>query len=264
MLVEHLLDDFPIIVGTSSKLLTLLQEGEKDGYGASLQKNGVGFALSFASDCTLAAGSYGKVAGLGRGGRCVAQGATRAAQQLALRERVLANLARCRAARHSGRSVDQVATLKSIRRHAERLARGKVAVPRTGNVVELEVGRYGDLARRSVRDGLTPDHIPSFASVKADVERQLGRQLTAAEETALRNQTNAIVVKTRSHMDVSRTYGGRNTPQQILQDSLDQQRAFQLDRQAWRQRLIDEGHSPQAVDDAFRLLDDLNRQAGRY
>ena len=65
-------------------------------------------------------------------------------------------------------------------------------------------------------------------------------------------------------MDVSRTYGGRNTPQQILQDSLDQPRAFQLDRQAWRQRLLDEGHTPQAIDDALRLLDDPNRKAGRY
>jgi hypothetical protein len=100
--------------------------------------------------------------------------------------------------------------------------------------------------------------------VKANVERQLGRQLTAAEEAALRNQTNAIVVPTRSHMDFSRTYGGRNSPQKILEDSLDQQRAFQLDRQAWRQHLLDQGHMPEAIDHAFRLLDDLNRQAGRY
>jgi filamentous hemagglutinin len=133
-----------------------------------------------------------------------------------------------------------------------------------GSVVELEVGTFGDLARRSARDGLTPEHIPSFASVKANVERQLGRQLTAAEEAALRNQTNAIVVPTRSHMDFSRTYGGRNSPQKILEDSLDQQRAFQLDRQAWRQHLLDQGHMPEAIDHAFRLLDDLNRQAGRY
>jgi len=136
--------------------------------------------------------------------------------------------------------------------------------PSTGNVVELEVGPYGDLARRSVRDGLTPEHIPSFASVKANLERQLGRKLNDTEAALLREQTNAIIVRTRSHMDVSRTYGGRNTPQQILQDSLDQQRAFQLDRQAWRQRLLDEGHSSQAIDDAFKRLDELNRNDGRY
>jgi hypothetical protein len=134
----------------------------------------------------------------------------------------------------------------------------------TGPVAELEVGPYGPLARRSVGDGLTPDHIPSFAAIRADVERQLGRQLTAAEARALRNQTNTIVIPTESHKQVSRTYAGRNTFQQIQADSQNLQRAFHLDRQALRQHLIDRGHSPQAVDGAFRLLDFLNREAGRY
>ena len=139
----------------------------------------------------------------------------------------------------------------------------KVAA-RGNEVVKLESGPFEELARRSVRDGLTPDHIPSFASIKMNVERELKRTLTSAEEAILRNETNAIVVRTRSHMDVSRTYGGRNTPDQILQDSLDLQRAFQLDQEAWLQRLLDEGHTLEEILSAFKKLDELNRNAGRY
>jgi filamentous hemagglutinin len=149
---------------------------------------------------------------------------------------------------------------------AERLA-ASVSAPAptpTGNVVELEVGTYRNLADRSLRDGLTPDHIPSVAAIRADVERQLGRPLSPAEARTLRDTTNAIVYRTQSHMDASRSYGGRNTPQQIQADSLNLQGAFQLDRQAIRPRLIQDGHSAQAVDQAFDRLDQLNRQVGRY
>jgi hypothetical protein len=138
------------------------------------------------------------------------------------------------------------------------------ATSATGQVAELEVGQYGNLARRSVGDGLTPDHIPSFASVRANVERQLGRRLNPAEVDALYKETNTIIVRTRSHQLYSRTYGGRNTPSQVQADSLDLQKAFQLDRQTWRQQLINEGHSSSVVDEAFGLLDELNIQAGRY
>jgi len=137
-------------------------------------------------------------------------------------------------------------------------------VPRTGPVSQLEVGPYGPLARRSGGDGLTPDHIPSFAAVRANVERQLGRPLTAAEARTLYDQTNTIVIRTPTHQQGSRTYGGRNTAQQIQTDSQNLQSAFQADRAALRQRLIQDGHTPEAVDAAFQQLDQLNRQAGRY
>jgi hypothetical protein len=55
----------------------------------------------------------------------------------------------------------------------------------------------------------------------------------------------------------------RNTPEQIQTDSLDLQRAFEADRQAYRQRLIDDGHTSEAVDEAFRLLEAANQTLGR-
>jgi RHS repeat-associated protein len=136
--------------------------------------------------------------------------------------------------------------------------------PSSGPVSQLEVGPYADLAARSVGDGLTPDHIPSFAAIRANVERQLGRPLTAAEARALRDQTNAMVIRTQTHRQGSRTYGGRNTPAQIQTDSLDLQAAFQADRAALRQRLIQDGHTPEAIDAAFQKLEQFNRQAGRH
>ena len=136
--------------------------------------------------------------------------------------------------------------------------------PRAGDAAELEVGEYGALSRRSVGDGLTPEHSPSFAAIVRSVERRARRKLTPTQKKRLREKTYAIVVKTTSHRRYSRTYGGRNTKTQIGKDASDLERAFQLDRKAWRRRLIDEGHSPRDVDTAFRILDELNRQSARY
>ncbi|PBQ04214.1 hypothetical protein CCL17_07835, partial [Pseudomonas congelans] len=51
-------------------------------------------------------------------------------------------------------------------------------------VEEGEVGTYGENAPRSVGDGLTPDHIPSFAAVKDALRRQ-GVELSDSELKAL-------------------------------------------------------------------------------
>jgi len=141
---------------------------------------------------------------------------------------------------------------------------GRRTTGRTDPVFELEVGRAGELSGRSYRDGLTPDHIPSFAAIRANIEAQTGRQLRPEQLKTLYERTYAIVIRTQTHQQASRTYGGRNTSEQVRADSQNLQRAVQLDRAAYRQRLIEQGHSPQAVDEAFRQLDQLNRQEGMY
>jgi len=141
---------------------------------------------------------------------------------------------------------------------------GNRSVGRTDPVFELEVGRAGDLAARSYRDGFDIDHIPAFAAVRASVETRIRQELTPTQVASLREQTYGIVIRSQTHQQASRTYGSSNTPQQIRNDAANLQRAFQLDRQALRQRLIEDGHSPQAVDEAFRQLDQLNRQEGIY
>ena len=91
--------------------------------------------------------------------------------------------------------------------------------------------------------------------------------MTTAEAEALRDRTNCILIKTRTHQLYSRTYGGRNSrnnSQQVASDSLNLRRAFQLDCQAIRPYLIEDGNTADAVDDAFRRLDRLNRQDHIY
>src|SRR5690606_27547826 len=102
----------------------------------------------------------------------------------------------------------------------------------TGNVVEGETGTYGDSSTRSVRDGMTPDHIPSFASVRQAVEDS-GVELSQAQIKALRDNTNCVVVKTCDHQSFSRTYGGRNNQNQIQADANDLRRAADADLDTW-------------------------------
>jgi hypothetical protein len=57
---------------------------------------------------------------------------------------------------------------------------------------------------------------------------------------------------------VIRTYGGRNSQNQIQQDSQDLNIAQERDLQAIRDALINEGNSPNNVDAAFDRLRNLN------
>jgi hypothetical protein len=149
---------------------------------------------------------------------------------------------------------------------AERLAAtAEASVPsRAGAVNPLEVGSYRDLASRSIGDGLTPDHIPSFAAVRKSVENDIGRPLTPSEARQLRNETNTLVIDTDLHQQVSATYGGRNTPAQIEADAQDLGGAAMRDQRALQQALIERGYSPQQVLRAFEKLHAANRARGLY
>jgi hypothetical protein len=136
--------------------------------------------------------------------------------------------------------------------------------PYSNSVRVLDVETYGNAAARSIGDGLTPDHIPSFAAVRASMEQQFGRPLEPFEVTQLRNNTNALVVDTALHQELSVTYGGRNTPAQIANDSINLRAAAERDLSAYTQRLLDSGYSPQAVQNAAQALHDANVKAGLY
>ncbi|MFG6102826.1 hypothetical protein U2F10_11275 [Leptothoe sp. EHU-05/26/07-4] len=128
----------------------------------------------------------------------------------------------------------------------------------------MDVGQYGDLSVRSAKDGLTPDHIPSFGAIRENIERTLGRSLTPKEAKALRNKTNTIMIPTAIHRKSSRTYGGRNTKGQIAGDANNLAVAALKDQQVLRQALINAGFDQQNIDNAFNDLDNLNRQDGLY
>ncbi|MDU9393744.1 polymorphic toxin-type HINT domain-containing protein [Pseudomonas sp. zfem002] len=126
-------------------------------------------------------------------------------------------------------------------------------------VVEGEVGSYGSTAPRSVGDGLTPDHIPSLASVK-EALRQMGVELTEADLKALRNNTNCVVVKTCSHMSDSRTYGGRNNQEKIKMDGSDLYKAAEADLNTWQPVWQREGWSASKIEQVRTEVHELNKK----
>jgi hypothetical protein len=140
------------------------------------------------------------------------------------------------------------------------LTKGWNVLFKDADVKTLDVGTYGELAPNSAKDGLTPDHIPSFAAIRETREAELGRELSAGEERELRNTTNCIVYGTCTHQQESRTYGGRNTQTQIQQDAKNLLAAQERDLQAIRSALINEGNTPQDVDAAFNRLRELNKK----
>jgi hypothetical protein len=89
------------------------------------------------------------------------------------------------------------------------------------DVHELDIGTYRDLRDRAVvGDGMQHDHIPSVAALLRRAERDKGEALTPAEKQEIYNSALCIEIRNDLHY-ASRTYGGRNTQDQINADADD-------------------------------------------
>ncbi len=126
-------------------------------------------------------------------------------------------------------------------------------------VKQGETGNYGGLSSRSVKDGLTPDHIPSFASVKKAL-RDSGINLSDSQLRALRNNTNCVVVKTCDHQSFSRTYGGRNSTAKVDIDSKDLYKAAELDLDTWEPVWRSQGWSSSKISATRAEVHRLNKE----
>ncbi|WP_162276119.1 hypothetical protein [Pseudomonas poae] len=135
----------------------------------------------------------------------------------------------------------------------------KGGVSTADKVAEGEVGTYGSTAPRSVGDGLTLDHIPSFAAVKESL-RQMGVELTDVELKALRNNTNCVIVKTCSHMAESRTFGGRNNPEKVRLDGSNLYKAAEADIDTWVPVWKSEGWSASKIKNTRKELHEANEK----
>ena len=96
------------------------------------------------------------------------------------------------------------------------------------------------------------------------VENKLGRSLTPAEATKLRNETNTLMIDTDLHQQSSRTYGGRNTSDQVSRDALNLGAAALRDEAALRPQLTSRGYTQQQIDEAFARLHAANKAKGWY
>ena len=130
----------------------------------------------------------------------------------------------------------------------EAIAGGKIPV-QFGDVMTYGESKAGAV----IGDGLTGDHIPSFAAVRENVEATLDRPLTRAEESALRDNTNTIVIVQDLHA-AGRTYFGANTPAQIAQDATDLGAAALRDQTVHPQNAPSLGYSPSSLQVSFDRL----------
>ncbi|MFW5700895.1 MAG: hypothetical protein ACOCWM_04320, partial [Cyclobacteriaceae bacterium] len=141
-------------------------------------------------------------------------------------------------------------------------------VGNTGNLPKLgqklNVSEYAISAKNSALDKMTPDHIPSFAASKKYLETKLGRSLTVDEAKKLSDEGTTILYETSIHQKYSRTYGGRNTSEQILNDSQNLFEAAKKDMEALRVPLLNSGVAEQEINKAFELIHEINRKKGLY
>jgi len=129
---------------------------------------------------------------------------------------------------------------------------------------KLNVSDYATSAKNSIKDAMTPDHIPSFAALKKNLENILGRDLDPTELTQLRNEGTSLLYETSLHQKFSRTYGFRNTAEQIADDALDLFKAAQKDMDALRTPLKNSGMRDADIEKAFELIHQMNRKKGLY
>lgn len=74
----------------------------------------------------------------------------------------------------------------SIYTSGRNVAKGAGKVAKLGE--KLNVSDFATSAKNSVKDGMTPDHIPSFAALKKNLENKLGRQLDDVEPLEMKVQ----------------------------------------------------------------------------
>lgn len=116
-------------------------------------------------------------------------------------------------------------------------------------------------ARSVVGDELEHDHIPSYAALRTDKEKELGRKLTPTEDKKLFENATAVEVPKDVHK-AGPTYGGKNAAAQVQKDAIDLCDAVCRDTESLRRNMIERGYDPQLVDNAIKEIIDRNKRTG--
>ncbi|MBK5071553.1 S-type pyocin domain-containing protein [Budviciaceae bacterium CWB-B4] len=127
----------------------------------------------------------------------------------------------------------------------------------------VEVELYSDFEGRS-REGLYhADHMPSAAAVRANLKRRY----PDADENELREMAKnvaAIIVPAEVHRKISETYGARNTPKQIEEDSWELKSALDRNFEAIRPALKEYSVTESQLEEAKAKMHEINRKQGLY
>jgi RHS repeat-associated protein len=163
-----------------------------------------------------------------------------------------------------GRSEEVQSTAREATGADDAIARGEGASETKRGVRVLDYDSYRKLQNRELPgDGLDLDHAPSFGAIKTAVRKALGRNLTAAEELALKNRSNALVVPHNVHR-LSPTYKGKNTIALQAADAANLRRAAGRDFRFHYKNLVKEGYDPNIVKEALQGMHRKNRADGIY
>ncbi|EGN5359721.1 pyocin [Salmonella enterica] len=127
----------------------------------------------------------------------------------------------------------------------------------------LDVELYSDFERRSRQKLYEADHMPSAAAVKLALSRE-NPLLSPRELDRLSKDVAALIVPIAIHHNVSETFGGRNTPEQIERDSRDLRAALDRNFDAVKPELKKEGATEAQLEAARARMHKLNTEVGLY
>jgi uncharacterized Zn-binding protein involved in type VI secretion len=129
-------------------------------------------------------------------------------------------------------------------------------------VVLLEVDLYINFTGRP-RNGTHADHMPSAAAVRAYLRREFP-DAKPAEIDRMAKDVASIIIPADIHQKLSATYGRRNNPAQIQQDSRDLRAAVERDIETIRPALKERGVTDSQIIEAKAKMHQLNQEQGLY
>ncbi|MBW3844989.1 S-type pyocin domain-containing protein [Aeromonas hydrophila] len=126
----------------------------------------------------------------------------------------------------------------------------------------LEVDTYRGFQGRP-RLGSHADHMPSAAAVEKYL-RSLYPDMKAKDVEAMKKDVAALIIPASVHQKCSETFGGRNTPMQIDNDSKDLRKAVDNNFNMVKKCLLDEGYNEKEVEQARNKMHEVNQEQGWY
>ena len=128
----------------------------------------------------------------------------------------------------------------------------------------LEVELYRDFDGRSRGGDFNAEHMTSAAAVKAFLRRKYP-DAANDEINDMAKDVAAMIVPTDVHRKLSETYGGRNNPAQIEEDSRELKSAMDRNFNAVKQTLKDDyGATEKELEQAREKMHRINREQGLY
>ncbi len=126
----------------------------------------------------------------------------------------------------------------------------------------LDVDLYSNFSG-SPRNGMHADHMPSAAAVRAYFKKKY----PDAKENELREMAKdvaTLIIPAEVHQKLSSTYGGRNSPVQIEQDSKDLHAAFERDFNTIKPALKEYGVTEGQLENARAKMHKFNQEQELY